>query len=39
LPHIWSKVSEASEVQPNTLIASLAFGPGLTIAGALFRKR
>jgi predicted naringenin-chalcone synthase len=39
LPHIWSKVSEAGEVSPNTLIASLAFGPGLTIAGTLFRKR
>ena len=39
LPHIWTKILEAKEVPPNTLIASLAFGPGLTIAGGLFRKR
>jgi predicted naringenin-chalcone synthase len=39
LPHIWSKVIEAKEVPRHTLIASLAFGPGLTIAGSLFRKR
>jgi predicted naringenin-chalcone synthase len=38
LPHIWSRLCEAGEVQPNCLIASLAFGPGLTIAGTLFRK-
>jgi predicted naringenin-chalcone synthase len=39
LPHIWTKIIEAREVPPDTLIASLAFGPGLTIAGGLFRKR
>jgi predicted naringenin-chalcone synthase len=39
LPHIWAKVIESKAVQPDTLVASLAFGPGLTVAGALFRKR
>jgi predicted naringenin-chalcone synthase len=39
LPHIWTKVIESKAVKPETLVASLAFGPGLTIAGGLFRKR
>lgn len=39
LPHIWTRIVENAEVAPGTLVASLAFGPGLTVAGALFRKR
>jgi predicted naringenin-chalcone synthase len=38
LPHIWLAAASDTGVKPGTLIASLAFGPGLTIAGALFRK-
>lgn len=39
LPHIWTKIVENPDVPSGTLIISLAFGPGLTVAGALFRKR
>jgi predicted naringenin-chalcone synthase len=38
LPHIWMATVEDPSVRPETPIISLAFGPGLTIAGALFRK-
>jgi len=38
LPHVWARVLETSAIKAGTLVASLAFGPGLTIAGALFRK-
>lgn len=38
LPHIWMAVLSDPEVRAGSLVASLAFGPGLTIAGALFRK-
>jgi predicted naringenin-chalcone synthase len=35
LPHIWARLVTAPR---GTLVMSLAFGPGLTIAGALFRR-
>lgn len=38
LPHIWMAVVSDEDIKPGSLIVSLAFGPGLTIAGALFRK-
>jgi predicted naringenin-chalcone synthase len=38
LPHIWSNILDADAIPEGTLIASLAFGPGLTVAGALLRK-
>jgi predicted naringenin-chalcone synthase len=38
LPHVWKAILEDDTVQPGTLIVSLAFGPGLTIAGAILRK-
>ncbi len=38
LPHVWKEILEEREVIPRTLIASLAFGPGLTACGGLFRK-
>ncbi len=38
LPHIWMAAVADPDIKPGTLVASLAFGPGLTIAGALFRK-
>jgi predicted naringenin-chalcone synthase len=38
LPHVWKSILEDETVQPGTLIVSLAFGPGLTIAGAILRK-
>jgi len=38
LPHVWLSVLEDKAVQAGTLIVSLAFGPGLTMAGAILRK-
>ncbi len=38
LPHIWMAAASDPAVSAGTLIASLAFGPGLTLAGALFQK-
>lgn len=39
LPHIWMRLLDDPQVAAGTLIPSLAFGPGLTITGALFEKR
>jgi predicted naringenin-chalcone synthase len=39
LPHIWAKILADAGVRPGTHIVSLAFGPGLTVTGALFKKR
>jgi predicted naringenin-chalcone synthase len=39
LPHIWMRVLDDALVAPATLVVSLAFGPGLTISGALLEKR
>jgi predicted naringenin-chalcone synthase len=38
LPHIWQRMVVDPMVVRGTLIASLAFGPGLTLCGGLFRK-
>ncbi|MBZ0237328.1 MAG: hypothetical protein K8M05_33730, partial [Deltaproteobacteria bacterium] len=38
LPHIWRRILADPAVAPGTKVASLAFGPGLTICGALFEK-
>jgi predicted naringenin-chalcone synthase len=38
LPHVWERMLATPEIPAGTLVASLAFGPGLTIAGAVFRK-
>ncbi|MGE5196296.1 MAG: 3-oxoacyl-[acyl-carrier-protein] synthase III C-terminal domain-containing protein [Anaerolineae bacterium] len=39
LPHVWEKMLNDRSSQSGQLIASLAFGPGLNISGALFEKR
>jgi predicted naringenin-chalcone synthase len=36
LPHVWMRVLADPGVAPGTLVASLAFGPGLTCSGGLF---
>ncbi len=36
LPHIWEQILQ-TKPEKNSLVASLAFGPGLTIAGCLMR--
>lgn len=38
LPHVWEKIVNDSKVSPGTKIFSVAFGPGLTIAGFLGEK-
>ncbi len=38
LPHIWEKLLLDKTVPQNSYIVSLAFGPGLSISGALFKK-
>lgn len=39
LPHVWQRLLEDPHVSVGTPILSLAFGPGLTVCGGLFRKR
>lgn len=38
LPHIWQLIAQSSEVPNGQLVVSLAFGPGLTLSGAVLRK-
>ena len=38
LPHVWHRILSDESVQPGTTILSLAFGPGLSVCGGLFRK-
>lgn len=38
LPHIWMRLLDDPDVPRGALIPSLAFGPGLTLSGALFEK-
>jgi predicted naringenin-chalcone synthase len=39
LPHVWMRMLADPRVPAGTLIPSLAFGPGLTVCGALLEKR
>lgn len=39
LPHIWERILRDTTIAPNTLVVTMAFGPGLTIAGAILQKR
>lgn len=38
IPHIWERMLKDENVQDKELIVSLAFGPGLSICGALMEK-
>ena len=38
LPHIWDRIAHDDDVPSGALVLSLAFGPGLTVAGNLMRK-
>ncbi len=38
LPHVWARIVDDSAVCAGTLILSLAFGPGLSVCGGVFRK-
>lgn len=37
-PHIWRLIVESPEISVGSKILSMAFGPGLTVIGALFEK-
>ncbi len=39
LPHVWQLMLDDPSVEEGSLIVSLAFGPGLSISGALMEKR
>lgn len=39
LPHIWMRLLSDPDVPRGTLIPSLAFGPGLTVCGAVLEKQ
>ncbi|PAP76698.1 3-oxoacyl-[acyl-carrier-protein] synthase III C-terminal domain-containing protein [Rubrivirga marina] len=38
LPHIWDRIARDESVPDGALVASVAFGPGLTVAANLMRK-
>ena len=38
LPHIWQEIARSASVQEGQLVVSLAFGPGLTLSGAVLQK-
>lgn len=38
LPHVWMRIVHDATIARGTLVLSLAFGPGLTLCGGLFRK-
>ena len=38
LPHVWQRIACDESVRPGAIILSLAFGPGLSVCGGLFRK-
>jgi predicted naringenin-chalcone synthase len=38
LPHIWQNIVQSPAVVADRLVVSLAFGPGLTLSGAVLRK-
>jgi predicted naringenin-chalcone synthase len=39
LPHVWQRIVDDERIPPGTPILSLAFGPGLTLCGGIFRVR
>ena len=38
LPHVWMRIVDDPLVATGSLVVSLAFGPGLTVCGSIFRK-
>ncbi|MCM2278885.1 MAG: naringenin-chalcone synthase [Oligoflexia bacterium] len=39
LPHVWARLAHDPDVREGDKVASLAFGPGLTLCGLLLEKR
>jgi predicted naringenin-chalcone synthase len=38
LPHIWQQIARSTSIPTGALVLSLAFGPGLTLSGAVMQK-
>jgi predicted naringenin-chalcone synthase len=38
LPHVWSDLLASPDIEPGTVVVSLAFGPGITIVGSVMVK-
>jgi predicted naringenin-chalcone synthase len=38
LPHVWHRIFSTESIRSGTIVLSLAFGPGLSVCGGLFRK-
>lgn len=38
LPHVWEAMLKDPSIKEGSLVVSLAFGPGLTVAGAIMQK-
>jgi predicted naringenin-chalcone synthase len=38
LPHVWQAIAHSNQAPSGQLVVSLAFGPGLTLSGAVLRK-
>ena len=38
IPHIWREIVDAPDIGMGALVISVAFGPGLTVGGAVMRK-
>jgi predicted naringenin-chalcone synthase len=38
LPHVWQSIARSASVHAGELVVSLAFGPGLTLSGAVLKK-
>jgi predicted naringenin-chalcone synthase len=38
LPHVWMQIAESDRVGAGSPVVSLAFGPGLTLSGAVMQK-
>lgn len=38
IPHIWNSILEDDSIIPGQKVISMAFGPGLTVTGAVFEK-
>jgi predicted naringenin-chalcone synthase len=38
LPHIWQQMARSAAVKDGDLVVSVAFGPGLTLSGAVLQK-
>jgi predicted naringenin-chalcone synthase len=38
LPHVWMQIASSADIPSASIVVSLAFGPGLTMCGAVMVK-